>query len=247
LAAIPKTEIKGQASLGEALSPAKEPPPLAVPLPPFPGEEALAKPRERMVETQLKARDIADRAVLDVMGRMPRHAFVDEAMANRAYGDNPLPIGYGQTISQPYMVAFMTQAMELSPDDRVLEIGSGCGYHTAILAALAREVFAVELLPGLFELGRANLRKLGLKNVFQKLGDGSLGWPEMAPFSAIAVGAFGSRTPKRLLEQLSPGGRLVCPIGQPDNQNLVLFRKGANGQVTSRNLLACRFVPLVGG
>ncbi|MDR1870855.1 MAG: protein-L-isoaspartate(D-aspartate) O-methyltransferase [Deltaproteobacteria bacterium] len=222
-------------------------PPLAYPSQPFPGEGELVKPRERMVETQLKARDIVDKAVLEVMARTPRHLFLDEAMANWAYADNPLPIGNGQTISQPYIVAFMTQALELTKKDRVLEIGSGCGYHSAILASLAAQVFAIELLPELFEKGRANIRKLGLKNVFQALGDGSRGWPEMAPFTAMVAAAYGTRTPRRLLEQLSPGGRLIMPLGQPDSQSLVLFRKTATGTITSRNILPCRFVPLVGG
>jgi protein-L-isoaspartate(D-aspartate) O-methyltransferase len=207
----------------------------------------MVKIRERMVETQLKARDITDKAVLTAMSRTPRHWFVDEAMASGAYADNPLPIGQGQTISQPYIVAYMTQALELTNQDRVLEIGSGCGYHSAILALLAGSVFAVELLPGLFDKGRANIKKLGLTNVFQKHGDGSLGWPEMAPFTAMVVAAYGSRTPHRLLEQLAPGGRLILPLGQADCQDLVLFRKAKSGQVSSRALLPCRFVPLVGG
>jgi protein-L-isoaspartate(D-aspartate) O-methyltransferase len=207
----------------------------------------MASIRERMVETQLKGRDIVDKAVLKAMGRTPRHFFVDEAMASGAYADNPLPIGYGQTISQPYVVAFMAQALELTKKDRVLEIGSGCGYHTAILALLAETVYAVELLPGLFEKGRENVRRLGLKNVFHKLGDGSLGWPEMAPFTAITVAAYGARAPRRLLEQLSSGGRLIVPLGEPSRQNLVLFRKTADGRTTSQNILPCRFVPLVGG
>jgi protein-L-isoaspartate(D-aspartate) O-methyltransferase len=200
-----------------------------------------------MVETQLKTRDIVDKAVLDVMRRLPRHLFVDQAMGDQAYGDNPLPIGYGQTISQPFIVAFMTQALELTKKDRVLEIGSGCGYHTAVLASLVDSVYAVELLPGLFELGRANIKKMGLKNVYQKQGDGSLGWPELAPFSAIIVAAYGSRTPRRLLEQLAPGGRLLLPLGHAQVQDLVLFRKSESNQITSQNILGCRFVPLVGG
>ncbi|MDR1577148.1 MAG: protein-L-isoaspartate(D-aspartate) O-methyltransferase [Deltaproteobacteria bacterium] len=225
----------------------RELPPLPEITTPFPGEAEMTTLRERMVDTQIKARGVTDRNILDLMGRLPRHLFVDEAMADRAYSDTPLPIGFGQTISQPYIVAFMTEALALTKSDRVLEIGSGCGYHTAILACLAKEVFAVELLPGLFDKGRQNIKKMAIKNVWLKNDDGSLGWPEMAPFSAMVVGAFGSRTPRRLLEQLSPGGRLIIPLGQPESQSLVLFRKTLAGQVTSQSVLNCRFVPLVGG
>jgi protein-L-isoaspartate(D-aspartate) O-methyltransferase len=233
---------------GKALAPkAPSLPPLPFKGAPFPFEEEMVKIRERMVETQLKARDIVDPKVLDVMSRLPRHRFVDEAMDSVAYGDNPLPIGFGQTISQPYIVAFMTQALEIREDDKVLEIGSGCGYHTAVLSALAKTVYAVELVPELFELGRANVKKMGLLNVYQKIDDGSLGWPEMAPFTAITVAAFGSRVPKRLLAQLAPGGRLLVPLGQADRQDLILFRKTASLQITSRRILPCRFVPLIGG
>ncbi|MDR1395083.1 MAG: protein-L-isoaspartate O-methyltransferase, partial [Deltaproteobacteria bacterium] len=181
----------------------QEPPPLPLRLT-FPGSGQMAIQRRRMVETQLQGRDITDKALLKVMSEIPRHAFVDEAQATGAYSDGPLLIGFGQTISQPYIVAFMTQALELTPRDRVLEIGSGCGYHTAVLAQFAESVFAVELVPGLFEKGRDNIRKMGLTNVYHKQGDGSLGWPEMAPFTAVLAAAYGTRRPRHLLDQLAP-------------------------------------------
>jgi protein-L-isoaspartate(D-aspartate) O-methyltransferase len=230
-----------------SMEPPSGPPPVWSAAAGFPGSEEMVKQRQRMVDLQLKSRDITDKSVLNIMLTLPRHIFVDEGLANGAYADNPLPIGFGQTISQPYIVAFMTQALQLSADDRVLEIGSGCGYQSAVLAQLVETVFAVELVAGLFEKGRENIRKLGLKNVFHKHGDGSFGWPEMAPFSAIVAGAYGSRRPRHLLDQLSPGGRLLIPMGQADSQNLVLFRKSPSGQITSQNILPCRFVPLVGG
>jgi protein-L-isoaspartate(D-aspartate) O-methyltransferase len=233
--------------LNPAPKKSRELPPLPEPPKPFVGQEQMGILRERMVETQLKARGIIDKAVLDLLGRLPRHLFVDPSMVDLAYSDGPLPIGFGQTISQPYIVAFMTETLALTPEDRVLEIGSGCGYQTAVLASLAQEVYAVELLPGLFDQGRANIKKLGFQNVWAKHGDGSLGWPEMAPFTAIVAAAYGSRTPRRLLDQLSPGGRLLMPLGEPESQSLVLFRKAKDGRVTSRSILGCRFVPLVGG
>ncbi|MDR1086110.1 MAG: protein-L-isoaspartate(D-aspartate) O-methyltransferase [Deltaproteobacteria bacterium] len=213
----------------------------------FPGSQEMIKQRQNMVETQLKGRDIADRRVLKAMTEIPRHKFVDQGLANGAYADNPLPIGFGQTISQPYIVAFMSQALGLELSDRVLEIGSGCGYHSAVLSRLAGSVYTVELIAGLFEKGRENIKKMGLKNVWSRHGDGGAGWPEMAPFTAITVAAYASRRPRVLLEQLSPGGRLIIPMGQPGSQNLTLFKKSPSSLITSHNLLPCRFVPLVGG
>jgi protein-L-isoaspartate(D-aspartate) O-methyltransferase len=198
-----------------------------------------------MVEEQLLARDITDPEVLAAMRRVPRHLFVDEALADRAYWDGPLPIGHGQTISQPYIVALMTQSLALKSGDRVLEVGSGCGYQTAVLSLLAREVYAVERVPALFEKGRMNLKGLGAENARLKLGDGSLGWPEFAPFDAILVAAYTGTVPELLRQQLSPGGRLIIPLGDASSQLLVLYAKDAAGAVSRRVIAACRFVPLI--
>ncbi|MDR2199659.1 MAG: protein-L-isoaspartate(D-aspartate) O-methyltransferase [Deltaproteobacteria bacterium] len=200
-----------------------------------------------MVEEQLAARDISDPEVLSVMRRTPRHLFVDESLKDRAYWDGPLPIGHGQTISQPYIVALMTQALALKKSDRVLEVGSGCAYQTAILAALSGEVCAVERIPALFEKGRANLKHLGVRNVRLKLGDGTLGWEELAPFDAILVAAYSGDVPEALRRQLAYGGRLVIPLGDGSSQLLALYSKSPQGSVTRKTIAACRFVPLIRG
>jgi protein-L-isoaspartate(D-aspartate) O-methyltransferase len=200
-----------------------------------------------MIEEHIRARGVEEEAILRIMGHLPRHIFLDEALAGKAYSDGPLPIGYGQTISQPYIVAAMTQALSLRPEDRVLEIGMGCGYQTAVLAGLAKEVYAVERIAPLLERGRDNLGRLGVKNVHSKLGDGMEGWPEMAPFQAILVAAYSSEVPRALRRQLSVFGRLVMPLGGDTGQSLALFSKGADGQVRRKDLGSCRFVPLVPG
>lgn len=203
--------------------------------------------RRRMVDGQLKKRGISDPRVLEAMTRVPRHFFVDEAQALQAYTDSPLPIGYGQTISQPYIVAAMVEALELTPNDRVLEIGSGSGYQTAILAELAGEVFAVERLEQLFHKGRANLARLDYHNIRLKLDDGTLGWPEEAPFDAVIVAAGGPRVPQPLVDQLAPGGRLIVPVGSSAaHQKLTLVAKDHSGEVSRSALGDCRFVALVG-
>ena len=202
------------------------------------------RPRERMVEEQLKPRGISSPAVLGAMLAVPRHLFVDEAFASHAYHDGPLPIGHGQTISQPYIVALMTELLELRPQDKVLEIGFGCGYQTAILASLAGKVCAVERVTALFDKGRANLMRLGVKNASLRLADGLLGWPEDAPFDAILVAAYGRSVPEALREALAPGGRLVMPVGEWGSQQLILYSKAASGRVSSRVVTDCRFVPL---
>lgn len=203
--------------------------------------------RRKMVETQLAGRDIKDRRVLDVFNKVPRHFFVDEAQAAQAYLDTPLPIGYGQTISQPYTVALMVEALNLSPADLVLEIGSGSGYQTAILASLAKEVMAVERIEALYHKGEENLRRLAFNNISLKLDDGTLGWPEAAPFNAIIVAAGGPRIPQPLVDQLAPGGRLIMPVGPNDKaQKLVLVKKEADGSISRSALADCRFVALVG-
>lgn len=203
--------------------------------------------RRRMVDQQLKKRGVTDPNVLEAMTQVPRHFFVDEAQALQAYTDSPLPIGYGQTISQPYIVAAMVEALNLTPQDRVLEIGSGSGYQTAILASLAGEVFAVERLEPLFYKGRANLSRLDYGNIRLKLDDGTLGWPEMAPFNAIIVAAGGPRVPQPLVDQLAPGGRLIVPVGSSaSHQKLTLVTKDQAGEVSRSDLGDCRFVALVG-
>ncbi|MDR1920419.1 MAG: protein-L-isoaspartate(D-aspartate) O-methyltransferase [Candidatus Adiutrix sp.] len=209
--------------------------------------EAYRIARRKMVEAQLKARGINEPRLLEAMGRVPRHFFVDEALAAQSYSDSPLPIGYGQTISQPYIVAFMIEALALAAADRVLEIGSGSGYQTAILAALSGEVFAVERLKPIFLKGRANLEKLGLSNIRLKLDDGTLGWPEMAPYDVIIVAAGGPKAPPPLIEQLAPGGRLIVPVGpSADKQQLLFLRKDSQGGLSRSLLGGCRFVNLVG-
>ncbi len=172
---------------------------------------------------------------------------MDSAQAAQSYSDAPLPLGHGQTISQPYIVALMLEALSLQPDDKVLEIGSGSGYQTALLAELAGEVFAVERLDALYRKGEGNLRSLGYEDIKLKLSDGTLGWPEEAPFDAMIVAAGGPQVPPPLIEQLAPGGRLVLPVGPDgDRQELVLLTKNQNGQVSRRALAGCRFVALVG-
>jgi protein-L-isoaspartate(D-aspartate) O-methyltransferase len=212
-----------------------------------PGPDIYAKARALMVKEQLIRRGITSPAVLETMGRVPRHLFVDESLAPHAYQDGPLSIGCGQTISQPYMVALMTEALDLKAEDRVLEIGSGCGYQSAVLAGLCSRVYAVERLPELFERSRANLTRLKIRNVTLRLGDGSLGWPEEAPFDAVLVAAFGRSVPEGLRNSLAFGGRLVMPVGDTGEQLLVLYSRGVDGKVARKTLVACRFVPLMSG
>jgi protein-L-isoaspartate(D-aspartate) O-methyltransferase len=195
----------------------------------------------------VKSRGIRDERVLAAMLRVPRHLFVDSALAAQSYSDAPLPLGHGQTISQPYIVALMLAALSLRPDDKVLEIGSGSAYQTALLSELAGEVFAVERLEALYQRGCGNLRSLGFEGPRLKRSDGTLGWPEEAPFDAIIVAAGGPQVPPPLIEQLAPGGRLILPVG-PDgeHQELTLVSKNQNGQVSQRPIAGCRFVALVG-
>jgi protein-L-isoaspartate(D-aspartate) O-methyltransferase len=202
--------------------------------------------RKDMVEKQLRRRGIRDERVLAAMELVPRHEFVPEACRASAYADEPLPIGAGQTISQPYMVAAMCEALELDGTERVLEIGTGSGYHAAVLAELAREVFTVEREPYLVEVAWQNLARLGYSEVTVVEGDGSLGYPERAPYQGISVAAGAPDVPHRLLEQLEDqNGRLVIPVGSLDDQELRLVRK-RDGQVASRVVNFCRFVPLRG-
>lgn len=205
----------------------------------------FAIPRERMVAEQLARRGIQDVRVLSAMGKVPRHRFVDEALAGRAYGDYPLPIGEQQTISQPYMVALMTEALELVGHERVLEIGTGSGYQTAILAELCSKVFSVERIKALADRAIRILDNLGYYNVLVRVGDGSLGWREEAPFDAVLVTAAAPAIPEALVDQLSPKGRLVIPVGNAYGQEL---RKGVKGEggVGWSDLGGCVFVKLIG-
>ena len=202
--------------------------------------------RRKMIEMQLKRRNIKDAKVLEAMKKVPRHFFVDPAQGAQAYLDSPLPIGYGQTISQPYIVARMVEALQLTHTDRVLEVGSGSGYQTAVLASLAGEVMAVERIEPLFHKGLENLSRLGQPNIKLKLDDGTMGWPELAPYQAIIVAAGGPKIPQPLVDQLAPGGRLIVPVGSDKAQKLNLITRGLNGELERQILEDCRFVALVG-
>lgn len=201
--------------------------------------------RKRMVDEQLVARGIQDRRVLSAMATTPRHVFVDEALRERAYDDHPLPIGYGQTISHPYTVALMTEALELQGTERVLEIGSGSGYQTAILARICANVFTIERIAALATRARRVLDQLSLYNVALRVGDGTIGWNAEAPFDAIIVTAGTPQLPRPLLSQLRAGGRLVVPVGEEESQSLLRLRVDASG-VTEEYIGDCRFVKLLG-
>lgn len=198
-----------------------------------------------MVEEQIRARGITDPRLLAAFRKIPRHLFVPSRVQAEAYADRALPIGAGQTISQPYIVALMTHSLRLQGHERVLEIGAGSGYQTAILAEMALEIFAVERLPVFLDTVRARLEALGCLNVHLTAANGSLGWPERAPFDAILVGAAAPTVPPPLLDQLAEGGRLVLPIGTAHQQQLVQIEKHS-GVVTRKDVTSCLFVPLVG-
>lgn len=199
--------------------------------------------REQMVGTQVKARGVKDARVLDVMKKVPRHEFVPENMRPYAYNDEPLPIGEGQTISQPYIVAYMTEALRLDETQKVLEIGTGSGYQSAILAEIVREVYTVEIVEYLSLRAQEVLRRLGYHNICFKVGDGSLGWQEHAPYDSIIATAAPARVPEALQKQLKVGGRMIIPIGE-NFQELVLVIKGKK-KFKKKNLLPVRFVPLI--
>lgn len=201
--------------------------------------------RQEMVERQLRRRGIRDERVLAAMLRVPRHEFVSAELAAEAYSDRPLPIGNGQTISQPFMVAAMAEALRLSGGERVLEIGTGCGYQAAVLSLLAREVQTVEMHEDLAHQAVERLRRLDYANVHVHVGDGTLGWPEWAPYEAIIVTAAAPDVPPPLAVQLAEGGHLIVPVGTPDEQRLLYLEKHG-GTLTQRALYHCRFVPLVG-
>jgi len=207
--------------------------------------DVFAAERALMVEAQLGRRGIADARVLQAMGRIPRERFVPQELQEKAYGDFPLPIGFGQTISQPYMVARMTELLGLQGDEKVLEVGTGSGYQTAVLCELAGHVYSVEIVPELAERAQATLTALGYSNFTIASRDGTLGWPEHAPFDAVLVAAGAPEIPPCLLEQLAQGGRLVIPVGYRHLQRLSLVRHTNDGpQITWDT--ECRFVDLVG-
>jgi protein-L-isoaspartate(D-aspartate) O-methyltransferase len=202
--------------------------------------------RDHMIQTQIRARGVTDPRVLDALARVPRERFVHPDARTRAYSDHALGIGHHQTISQPYMVAIMTATLAPGPDERVLEIGTGSGYQSAILACLAKEVWTVERIRELADSALERLRELGFSNVHVRTGDGSVGWPEAAPFDAILVTAGAPAPPPSLLTQLDPGrGRMVIPVGGRDLQHLVRVERRGTEFVSDRTV-GCRFVPLVG-
>ncbi len=207
-----------------------------------------ARERRQMVAEQIAARGVRDPRVLAAMQKVPRHRFVRPAERKWAYEDHPLPIGHGQTISQPYIVALMTQALRLSPGEKVLEIGTGSGYQAAILAELGCRVYTIEIVPELGRRAARTLKELGYGRVRVRIGDGYQGWPEAAPFDAIILTAAPPRTPPALLEQLAPGGRMVLPQGPSGGvQELLLLRKDRQGRLSRRSLGLVRFVPMVHG
>ena len=199
-----------------------------------------------MVAQQLRQRGISDERVLAAMAKVPRHEFVSQQNWPEAYADHPIPIAEQQTTSQPYMIAAMVQAAGVKPEDRVLEVGAGSGYQTAVLAELASQVFAVERYDSLTEAARTTLERLGYRNAKVVTGDGSLGFPEAAPYDAIIVSAAAPRIPPALVEQLAMGGRLIVPVGESDQQVVQLVQRNADGTTSIRTLEGCRFVPLIG-
>jgi protein-L-isoaspartate(D-aspartate) O-methyltransferase len=201
--------------------------------------------RAAMVEQQLRGRDIRSPRVLEVMRKVPRHLFVPEPQRGEAYGDHPLPIGYGQTISQPYIVAFMTQALDLRPTDRVLEIGTGSGYQAAVLGELVKEVYTIEILEPLAQRATETLASLGYRNVHVRAGNGYLGWPEHAPFDRVMVTAAPDDVPPALVEQLVTGGLMAIPVGGAGFQQLRILRKTEKG-IETLETLPVSFVPMTG-
>lgn len=203
--------------------------------------------RQRMVKTQIQDRDVKDPNVLKAMRIVPRHAFVRSSEKNAAYIDSPLPIEFEQTISQPYIVGFMTQALRLDPNSKVLEIGTGSGYQAAVCAEIAKEVYTIEIVGGLAKIAKERLEELGYPNVFVRAGDGFFGWKEHAPYDAIIGTAAAGRIPEPLIEQLKPGGRMILPVGSAGGlQELVIITKNKKGELDKETVLPVRFVPMTG-
>lgn len=207
-------------------------------------DQQFAKLRRLMVREQLQARDVKDARVLAAMGKVPRHKFVAKDLARYAYEDCPLPLTLGQTISQPYIVGYMTQALELRGGERVLEIGTGSGYQAAILAELVAEVYTIEILPELAARAQSTLDALKYTKIHIRCGDGYIGWPEAAPFDRIIVTAAADHIPQPLIDQLKPGGKMIIPVGS-EEQELILVEKSAQG-ISRRSTIPVRFVPMTG-
>src|SRR5438552_18216319 len=204
-----------------------------------------AAQRQEMVKEQIVMRGILDERVLAALRKVPREQFVPEDVRAESYTDGPLPIGYGQTISQPYVVGFMTEKLQPQPKDRVLEIGTGSGYQAALLGELVADVYSIEIVEPLAKIAEATLQRLGYKNVYVKAGDGYKGWPEQAPFDAIIVTCAPDHVPQPLIDQLKEGGRMIIPVGDFGDQQLYLLEK-KNGELEQRAVLPVRFVPMVG-
>ena len=219
---------------------------LLTPFHPLLAADSFEEKRQTMVEWDLKGRGIKEPRVLEAMGKIPRHLFVEESLLGEAYGDHPLPIGEGQTISQPYVVALMTEAVKLKPTDRVLEIGTGSGYQAAVLAEIVKEVYTIEIRKPLAETASKRLTQLAYKNVKVKYADGYFGWEEAAPFDAILITAATNHIPPPLLQQLKEGGRLILPLGSTTfHQTLTLITK-EKGELNVQEMGGVIFVPLVG-
>ena len=202
--------------------------------------------REEMVKTQIESRGVKDEDVLSVMRDVPRHLFIDESLWPKAYSDGPLPIGHGQTISQPYIVAFMTELLRPDTHHMVLEIGTGSGYQAAVLAKLVHHVYTIEIVPELGRNAKAALKRLGYDNISVRVGDGYKGWPEEEPFDRIIVTAAPEKVPEALVDQLKPGGRMVLPVGPRWwGQDLLVIEKDERGKVVRKNTIPVRFVPMV--
>lgn len=211
-------------------------------------QDSYQAQRERMVRDQIERRDVRQPKVLEAMRATPRHLFVPEALRSQAYEDHPLPIGHGQTISQPYIVALMTELIDPGKDDKVLEIGTGSGYQAAVLARLVKHVYSIEIVPELAQSSAARLRKLGYQNVTVREGNGYKGWPAEAPFNRILLTAAPPEIPQALLDQLKRGGKLVAPVGGTVfGQDLVVVDRDNNGKLRRRSVIPVRFVPMVPG
>lgn len=208
--------------------------------------DPYAQQRKEMIEHDIKGRGIKDREVLEAMGKIPRQFFVDKSLMKQAYADHPLPIGEGQTISQPYVVALMTEALQLKPADKVLEIGTGSGYQAAVLAEIVNEVYTIEIRKPLADMAKKRFEDLGYHNVHVKYADGYLGWKENAPFDAIIITAAANHIPPPLIKQLNEGGRLILPLGSTLYYQTLTLVKKKNGDLDVQQMGAVSFVPMIG-